>query len=200
MSFFSFLKSLLSKQLPAPGIAPNEYVPSFWEDDYCQIEIVPLENGEFIRKQVGHIEDFSAKSWDGSGFTDIFVRDDLPTPTISKEIRTDYLETTLLNLKFIRANYIRFDGKQMLNCKTGNTKAFGFPEFTIFFDTQGEFVKNIWIDISLIVSVPQFGIIEAALYTLAEECELVLIDWNSSELFDLADKSQIEKYLMGNWR
>ncbi len=87
------------------------------------------------------------------------------------------------------------DGK-FLDCETGDTRAFGFSNFTIFFDIQGDFVKNIWIDIHLIVSAPQFDTIQAALYFLGEECELVLIDWNSSELFDLAYKTQIEKYLI----
>jgi hypothetical protein len=87
-----------------------------------------------------------------------------------------------------------------LNCETGRTKAFGFSNFTIFFDTEDEFVKNIWIHIGLIVSAPQFDLIQDVLYTLGEECELLLIDWNSLELFDLADKTQIQKYLMGYWK
>lgn len=200
MGFFSFLKRRLSNELPVPGTDPNEYIPSFWDDDYCQIEIVPVENIDFITKQIGKIDDLSAKSRDGLGFTDIFVRGQMPTPTISKEVRVDYLERTLMSFQFPKAKHIRFDGREILDCETGDTRASGFSNFTIFFDTQGDFVKNIWIDIGLIVSAPQFDIIQAALYTLGEECELVLIDWNSSELFDLADKTQIEKYLMGYWK
>ncbi len=133
---------------------------------------------------------------DGYGFTDIFVRGKLPTQTISKELRADYLEATLLNFKFLKANYIRFDSRKILNCETGNTKAFGFSNFTIFFDVEGKFVKNIWIQhIGLMVSAPQFDVIQAALYILGEECELILINWNSSELFDLADRAQVQKYL-----
>jgi hypothetical protein len=200
MGVFSFLRRRLSTRLPTPGNDPSEYVPSFWDDDYCQIEIVPSENKEFIKKQIRQISDLSGKSNDGAGFTDIFVRGKLPAPTISKEFRADYLETTLLHLKFLKANYIRFDARETLNCETGGTKAFGFPNFTIFFDTEGKFVKNIWIHIGLIVSAPQFDIIQVALYALGEECELILIDWSSSELFDLADKTQIDKYLMGYWK
>ncbi|HEV2480594.1 MAG TPA: hypothetical protein VGS79_13050 [Puia sp.] len=197
MGFFTFLRRRISNKLPVPGADPNEYVPAFWDDDYCQIEIVPKENKEFIVKQIGQIKDFSAKSKVDYGFTDIFVRGKMLTPTISKELRADYLEKTLLSFQFRKANHIRFDGREILDCETGDTRAFGFPNFTIFFDMQGDFVKNIWIDIHLIISAPQFDIIQAALYALGEECELVLVDWNSSELFDLADKTQIDKYLTG---
>ena len=200
MGLFSFLRRRMSNQLPVPGTDPNEYVPAFWDDDFCQIEIVPKENKEFIEQQIGQIDDFSAKSKVDGGFTDIFVRGKMPTPTISKELRADYLEKTLLSFQFLKAKRIRFDGREILDCETGDTRAFGFSNFTIFFDIQGEFVKNIWIDIHLIVSAPQFDTIQAALYTLGEECELVLIDWNSSELFDLAYKNQIEKYLTGYWK
>ncbi|MDO6433495.1 hypothetical protein Q4E93_22975 [Flavitalea sp. BT771] len=200
MGFFSFLRRQLSTRVPTPENDPSEYVPSFWEDDYCQIEIVPLENIEFIKKQVGQIEDLSAKSRNGDGFTDIFVRGQLPTPTISKEIRVDYLEWRLSSCQLSKAKSIRFDGRKIMDCQTGNTKAFGFPNFTIFFDTEGEFVKNIWIHIGNIVSAPQFDTIQAALHALGEECEVILIDWNSSELFDLADKTRIGKYLMDYWK
>jgi hypothetical protein len=67
-------------------------------------------------------------------------------------------------------------------------------------DTQDEFVKNIWLSISLIVSVGQYDLIKSALYCLGEECEMVLVDWNSLELFDLRDRIQIDKYLNDYWK
>jgi hypothetical protein len=199
MGLFSFLKFRKSDKSPL-RFDPNEYIPSFWEDNYCQIEIVPTENKSFIQKQIEQIEDLSEKSGAGYGFTESFVRETMPTPTISKEIRTDYLERTLTGIQFQKAKHIRFDKTEVLDCESGNTKAFGFYNFTIFFDTEEEFVKNIWIRINLIVSALQFDLIQAALYTLGEECELILIDWSSLELFDLADKRQIQKYLMDYWK
>ncbi len=199
MGLFSFLKLRSSEQVPTPGADSSEYIPSFWEDDYCQVEIVPLENKTFINKQFGQIEDLSAKSKTNYGFTDTFVRGPKPTPTISKEIRVDYLESLLSRFQFLKAKFIRFE-KEILNCETGSTKAFGFPSFTIFFDTKGEFVKNIWVHIGIIISAPQFDNIQSALYALDEECELMLVDWNSLELFDLADQTQIEQYLSRSWK
>ena len=197
LSFFNFRKSEKSKKI---SFDPSEYVPSFWEDDYCQIEIVPSENRSFIQNQSDQIAVLAAKSRTDYGFTQTFGRGPMPVTTVSKEIRVDYFEKKLTDFKFQKAKHIRYDKNDILNCETGKTKAFGFSNFTIFFDTEDEFVKNIWIDIGLIVSAPQFNLIQDALYTLGEEYELVLIDWNSLELFDLADRNQIQKYLMGYWK
>ena len=124
----------------------------------------------------------------------------MPTSTITKEIRVDYLEKTLTSFQFQKAKHIRYGAKEVLNCETGNTKALGFSNFTVFFDEEGEFVQNIWIDIQLIVSATQFDLIQDALYSLGVECELVLVNWNSLELFDLANRNEIEKYLRGYWK
>jgi len=178
----------------------NEYIPRYWEDDYCQIEIVPSENKLFIQKQVGQILNLSEKSRTDYGFTETFERRLMPVKTLSKEIRVDYFEKTLVDFQFPKAKHIKYEKSEILDCGTGKTKAFGFSNFTIFFDTDNEFVKNIWIHIGLIASATQFDLIKTALYTLGEDCELILIDWNSLELFDLADKTQIQKYLMDYWK
>ncbi|WP_276505069.1 hypothetical protein [Terrimonas pollutisoli] len=200
MGLFSFLKFLKPDKTKSIKFDPNEYVPAFWEDGYCQIEIVPFENKAFIQKQAGQIDELATKSRTDYGFSATFERGSMPFKTVSKEIRVDYLEKTLTDFQFQKARHIRYDKSEILDCESGATKAFGFSNFTIFFDTEGEFVKNIWMHIGLIVSSPQFDLIQAALYALGEECELILIDWNSLELFDLADKKQIQKYLMGYWK
>ncbi|MGN6801996.1 MAG: hypothetical protein ACTHJN_08830 [Ginsengibacter sp.] len=196
MGLFSFLKLFKNDNSQKRKFDPTEYVPSFWEDDYCQIEIVPLENKRFIEKQSEQIDDLASKSRTDYGFIETFARDPMPVTTLSKEIKVGYFEKTLTDFKFQKARHIRYDKNEVLNCETGKTKAFGFSNFTIFFDTKDEFVKNIWIHIGLIVSVSQFDLIESALYSLGEQFGLLLIDWNSLELFDLKDKTQIQEYLM----
>jgi hypothetical protein len=200
MRLFSFLKFLKAGNTPKIRFDQNEYVPSFWEDDFCQIEIVPAENRDFIQKQSENIDELASASRTDYGFMETFVRGPMPVTTVSKKIRVDYFEKKLTDLKFQKARRIRYGKSEILNCETGRTKAFGFSNFTIFFDTKDEFVKNIWVDTGLIVSVPQFDLIQDALYTLGEECEFVLIDWNSLRLLDLADRKQIQDYLMWHFK
>lgn len=200
MGLFSFFKFLNANKTQKTEFDPNEYVPSFWEDDYCQIEIVPKENRDFIQKQSQQIDESAYKSRTEYGFTETFGRGPMPVTTLSKEIRVDYFEKILTDFKFQKARHIHYEKKETLNCETGKTKAFGFSNFTIFFDTEYEFIKNIWVNTGLIVSVPQLDLIKNTLYTLGEECELVLIDWNSLRLYDLADWKHLEDYLMWHFK
>lgn len=200
MKLFDFFKIFLQEATSRIEVKSDGYLPSFWEDDYCQIEIVPFENKEYILKTIEQINDLANKSRTDFGFNEIFGRGQKPVTTFSKEFRTDYLQQLLTGFEFERAKSIDYDSHKILNCETGRTKAFGFSNFTMFFDTEEEFVKNIWLSISLIVSVKQYDLIKFALYNLGAECEMVLVDWNSLELFDLRNKNQIDKYLMDYWR
>ena len=178
----------------------DENLPSFWEDDYCQIEIVPRENIEHIDKSIKQIDEFTEKTRTEYGFTDIFVREGLPFPTINEELRTDYFEKLLAEKGFEKAIKIRYDGYTITECSKTTSNAFSLPCFNFFYDCEDEFIKNIWISISLITSTEHYSKILETLYELGEGCDLVLIDWNSSELIDLTNRKQIESYLMSYWK
>lgn len=178
----------------------DENLPSFWEDDYCQIEIVPRKNIEYIEKSIKQIDEFTEKTRTEYGFTDIFIRDDMPFPTIDEELRTDYFEKLLTENGFEKATKIRYDGYTIIDYSKTSSNAFSLPCFDFFYDCNDAFINNIWISTSLITSNDHFNKILETLYRLGESCELVLINWNSSELIDLADKNQIKKYLMSYWK
>ena len=200
MGLFSFLKRIKFGQTKQFEPDRDDYLPSFCEDDYCQIEIVPVENKTFIKKKAKEIGELASKSRTNYGLREKISRGLMPVTTASEEFRTDCFEKILADFQFQRASHIRYDKSELLDCARGNTKAFGFSNFAIFFDTEEEFLKNIWLGIGLIVSAPQFDLIENALYELGETYELMLIDWTSLEVFDLADRTRIEKYLMGYWK
>lgn len=178
----------------------DENLSSFWEDEYCQIEIVPRKNIEHIEKSIKQIDEFTEKTRTENGFTDIFMREDLPFPTINEELRTDYFEKLLAEKGFEKAMKIRYDGYTIIECSKTTSNAYSLPCFNFFYDCNDEFINNIWISTSLITSNDHFNKILEALYELGESCEMVLINWNSSELIDLADRNQIKEYLMSYWK
>lgn len=183
----------------------NAYLPLSWDDDYCQIEIVPAENRESIENRITEVKILAEQSREGLGFTEIFEVGQMSITTFSKEILTEPLSQLLTNYKFEKAKSINYVGYKIANCETTSTKAFGFSNFTIFFDTEEEFVKHIWLSINATasrteISREQFKLIKDALYSLGEEYEMVLADWNSLQLIDLSNKNQIDKYLNGYWK
>lgn len=50
----------------------NAHLPLSWDDDYCQIEIVPAENRESIEKRITEVKILADQSREGLGFTEIF--------------------------------------------------------------------------------------------------------------------------------
>lgn len=200
MKLLSILKRFWRKDSKTLDSKSKDYLPSFWEDDFCQIEIVPIENQDYIKEQITQIDSLSKKSHDGLGYTEIYGRDSMPISTITKEIRIDYFEKVLESFDFQRAKQIRYDADKLLDCQNGKIKAFGFNSFTIFFDFDDEFVKNIWISNGLIVSTKEYDNIKSALYALGDECNFILIDWNSLKITDLKNKTHIDKYLMDYWK
>ncbi|MBO9591419.1 MAG: hypothetical protein J7599_00835 [Niabella sp.] len=176
------------------------YLPSFCEDDYCQIEIVPYANKEYILKTFKQIEKLANNSKTDFGFTEIYGRRQMPVTTFCKETRIHYLEALLSGFEFEKAKSINYNSQKILDCEVGPIKGHGFSAFTIFFDTEDVFVKNIWLSISLIVDVKQYGLVESALHCLGEDCDMTLVDWNSLKLFDLKDRKQVNEYLMDYWK
>lgn len=178
----------------------DESLPSFWEDDYCQIEIVPRQNLENIKSTINQIDNFTENTKTEYGYTDVFVREGLPFPTLNEEYRIDAFEKQLIEKGFKKATKIRYDGYTIVDCSNTTSNALSLPCFNIFYDCEDEFLKNIWISTSLITSTEHFDTISETLYELGESYELILINWNSSELVDLTDRNKIKDYLMSYWK
>ena len=62
MGLFPFLGFFKPGKIKTPGLGPDEYVPAFWADDYCQVEIVPFENKAFLQKQAEQIDELAPES------------------------------------------------------------------------------------------------------------------------------------------
>ena len=195
MGLFFFLKFLNKAETKDSNIPTAEYAPSFWEDDYCQVEIVPSSNKDFILSQSGQIEELIQKTKTDNGFSDAFIRKSMPVTTLSEEIRITYLEKLFESLQLEKAKHIYYNGHEIINCETSKTKAFGFTNFSIFFEIEEEFVKNIWVQPRHITDSSQIKSITNVLYILGEECQFVLIDWNSQELVDLANLKEVNSYM-----
>jgi len=178
-----------------PKKEKNDTMPFFWEDDFCQIEIVPRENDDHITKSIKDIEEFTTKTKTENGFTDIYMREELPFQTSNEEIRKDYFEQLLSRNGFEKARQISYDGRKIIDCSPETTNAYSVGTFNIFYDGKDEFVSNVWIT-SLQISKDELGKILETLYEVGEETQSILIDWNSLELIDLSNRNQIKKYLM----
>jgi len=120
----------------------------FHEDDYCQIEILPIENLAFCMKQAGLINEFSNEHWTGAGWADMFVRAENPISLHEKKIPVALLEKTLGNVlpKFDEV----YTGYSSYREKCNHISAFGQNEdIVVFYDEKDGLVSNIWLTLDI---------------------------------------------------
>ena len=193
MELFSFFskKSSLQQRLEIKKLDNND-TAYIWLDDYCQSEIVHTKNIDFIKKETS--KTLKNSSGNTKGFDYCRERQPMPFPTIDQEFRIDGLERFIADYNIPKFPKIKEETQNVLTYDKSDIKAFGYYNTKLFFDIEGEFVKNLWFELGLIVSVEQKKLINELFYNLGELYELVIIDWSSEELIDLKDKRQISKY------
>ncbi|WP_107037754.1 hypothetical protein [Brumimicrobium mesophilum] len=193
MGLFSFYtKKNNIQEGPNRKKLENNDTAYIWLDDYCQNEMVLAKNIEFIKSQTLKI--FENSSGDKNGFNHCVERQQMPFSTIDQEFRVDGLERFLIECKIPKFPKIKKESKRVLTYEKSDNKVFGYHNFKLFFDIEGAYIKNLWFELGLIVSVEQINLINELFYNLGESYDLVIIDWFNGELIDLRDKRQISNY------
>jgi hypothetical protein len=163
----------------------------YHEDDYQQIEIVPAENFNYLIKQAENIQDFSKENFEGSGYTDMMVREENGLKLKQRGIKPKELDLFLSELPIKKYNKVS-TGIRPGEMTSENTFGYGENYNGIFFDFESDSVTGIWIS-GLPVAANE--VYTKVLNGIGNKWNLLLMDWNSLELIDLRNKEQIEKYL-----
>lgn len=184
--------SKLNTKTEHPKLTKTEYRAKgtifYHEDDFCQIEIVPKENLSDLLGQAENIADFSTEN----GYSDIYVREENKVSLKSREIDKKELEKLLAELGTEKHTEVITGYGSDYRVKSENTIGFGKEYSAVYFDFENDKVNNIW-------TTNLFGLnndkVVDVLSTIGEKWNLVLMDWNRSELVDLSKKEMIKKYL-----
>lgn len=178
MAFGSLIKFLRRTSSTPPRTA------FFHEDDYGQIEVVPLSTLGHCLRQAGEIEEFSEKHRTEFGWTDLYVRTEPQVTLQTLCIRLDDVRSCLAPVlsEYDRVETGTFSDAQP--CK--RVVAFGNNNSnTIFvaFDAEGV-VDAIWCSEPL-----------KELTLLPQTDALLLADWGWSFFCPLTDRPRLEEYL-----
>jgi hypothetical protein len=120
----------------------------FHEDDYCQIELVPVENIQFIKKEIDGIFDFSEKNKIADGiYSDIYLRNNHPKEL--EEYKIDYIgmDKILSNIAIKHEEVTTGYSTYVEECK--NTIGYNFNGISIFISHNDKYVTHIWFDFYL---------------------------------------------------
>jgi hypothetical protein len=156
----------------------------FHEDDYCQIEVQPLENLKFCMQQAGEIDSFSEEHRTEFGWEAMYVRGEAPTALASLGITAAEVRAAMSG---VLAEYNEVETGTFSDasiCK--NVLAFGNDDSaTIFVGLSAVGVVDaIWC------SDPLYE-----LTRLPRQERLLLADWGWSFICPLADTARLRGYL-----
>ncbi|PZR22807.1 MAG: hypothetical protein DI539_04775 [Flavobacterium psychrophilum] len=195
MSLFNlFRKNKASSQnIDELNVHENEIY--FHEDMYCQVELVPRENIFHLEKENEKINEFSKEHLDGTGYTDIYVRENSPISIAERKITIDNLHNFLTPIGFTKSETVYY-GYGSEKIKSDNTNAYRLNRAHIFFDYKEDIVTAFWINGFRFHKSEEFKKkLMVILYAIGNEYNVVLNDWDLSVTVDLSSKIEIEKYL-----
>ena len=160
----------------------------YHEDDFCQIELVPKENLSYLLQQADNIEDFTAEN----GYAKIYVREENKVSLKSRKIDKLELEILLTELGTEKHTEVITGYGSDYRVKSENTIGFGKEYSAIYFDFDNDKVNNIWI--TNLFGLNREKVVDV-ISRIGAKWNLVMMDWNRSELIDLSNKEMINNYL-----
>ena len=67
----------------------------FHEDDYCQLEVLPLAARQFCLQEMGEIDAFAEEHREGPFYTDMYLREESPETLLQLNLRPEQLAEAL---------------------------------------------------------------------------------------------------------
>ena|GEM_PF-1792276 len=166
----------------------------FHEDDFCQIELLPVENLAFCLNQANSMSDFSEAHKTDMGYTDIFIRKDAPVSMYSKKISAAMLQKTLgMAIPEFEGVFYAASASRSVRCE--HTRAFGQAEnVVLFYDHEDGLVKNIWLTLHVTKNA-DIAATKGIFDVLSKTGDFLLADWGWSFIAPLSNFAAIDTYL-----
>ena len=167
----------------------------FHEDDYCQIQILPLSLWDYCLSEMNKINEFSNAHKAEIGWTDIYIREETPQNltdlAITVEEFKQSVELTLKRYEKVTTGY----SSHVEECE--NCLAWGIEDrnFTIFADTNSKNLINaVWLEIGTL-NRENSPVVTETFKNLPKSNELMIADWNWSNVAAIGNEKSLTDYL-----
>ena len=179
---------------PDPEKPPEGRSVDFHEDDYCQIEILPLAALEFCRREIEKIDAFSKEHFDGVGWTAMYMRKEQPHPF--SELALPREEMIRLASSFAPAFDNVTTGYSTVFEPAPGVSAFGNSNrVVLYFEcTKDGTVGAVWLQLNTYCQEDP-GDALRLFSVLAKNAPLILVDWGWSFAVPLGDVESLSRYL-----
>ena len=168
----------------------------FHEDDYRQVEILPIENVIALKAKTNSQIKFALEHFDGHGFTDAQSRDGQERVELSERlISVSEFEQVVHSLELDRANTV-LTGYSTHREIAPNTVGFnGGGYASVFYSYSNGFIQHIWFTNNWDFDRERFV---SFLNQIGLRWELLLVDWNLADVVDLRSTEYITRYFEEN--
>jgi hypothetical protein len=165
------------------------------EDDWGMVSLLPRENLAFLHEEQERIDAFSAAHFDGSGWTDIYVRPGEPYPISIRQIPYARLVERFGGLLPAAASVAT--GYSTYHEPCPGCFAFGRTnDIALYGSLRHDVVTQLHLTVQDLSANPDLRQeLAAALSTFGAEYQLVLIDWGRGQIVDVAEQPAIGQYL-----
>ena len=167
----------------------------FHEDDYLQVEMVPVSALGHCTDEMRESDGFLATHWDGNAWTRMYLRLDysayLKRLGISIHEIAPKLDSILERVDEV------FTGYSTYRERCSNTKAWVFPcgcGLLADYDAEGV-VKHLWL-VREPPDVEHFGKFKEVVGVLEAYSQFIIVDWPKEHLLQCADDDRMRRYFI----
>jgi hypothetical protein len=168
----------------------------FHEDNYCQIELLPVQNLLSKRNEADATKEQSEEALTDDGFITISSRTETRYPL-------DKLKISVTDFESVLKEYALFDIK---NVYTGystqrllknNIHGVGFENYVLYHEFNNNIITRAWLDYNVFSDTlngyPES--LQSALLKIGLVYDLILVDWNQLVTIVLRNESALTNYI-----
>ncbi len=172
---------------------PYKDILHLWEDHYLMIELLPIDNLEFVKSETRRINNFGKEHFNGIGFTDITLIADKPVKTIDKLIDISEIEKFLTQTGLQKVNQFHMQGVGLIQ-DNKTTIGFGTNKFAIMCEKKNELLSDIWLTGHTETDENKKRLVDALLL-FGHTFNFIAINWYRGEHYNLIERQSVEDFV-----
>lgn len=167
----------------------KDYTIFYHEDDYGQVELLPIEDIPYIQNEIEQIDNCHQEN----GFSQIHLREIPQYGLKIREIPTAEIESIFAKLYLTRHTEVATGYGSSFRIRSKDTIGFGDGYKAIFYIHHLEKVFYLWLSSPELID--NKNLLVATLLELGHTYKLILVDWSYRKMINLQDENEIINYL-----
>jgi len=168
----------------------------YHEDNYRQIDILPIQNIFSVQQEADKISELSEEDYTGDGFLKAYAISQTKYPLEKLNINRRVFEALLKEDSLFYFDEV-YTGYSSYTELKKDTYAFGYENYVIYYTVLNNIVTAIWVDYNFLSDTlnERPMRLKTTLYKIGVLYKLMLVDWNQDISVDLSKEIGISSYI-----